>query len=171
MRLKMIPEIKKILYATDLSENARYAFTYAVSLADRYGAKITILHVLEELHPGATNLAAQIVGEEKWNELRKDNEQNVIHMIKTRLETFCEDVANEVPQCQFFVDQVLVKIGHPADIILKQAEATQCDMVVMGTHGLGLLADVAMGSTSRRVARRCNKPVLIVRLPEGHGNI
>ena len=167
----MIPEIKKILYATDLSENARYAFTYAVSLADRYGAKITILHVLEELHPGATNLAAQIVGEEKWNELRKDNEQNVIHMIKARLEKFCEDVADEVPNCRFFVDKILVKIGHPADIILKQAEATQCDMVVMGTHGLGLLADVAMGSTSRRVARRCKKPVLIVRLPEGHGNI
>lgn len=163
----MIPEIKKILYATDLSENARYAFKYAVSLADRYGAKITILHVLEELHAGATNLAVQFVGEEKWNELRKNNEQNVIHMIKTRLEKFCENVAGEVPQCQFLVDQVLVKIGHPADIISKKAESTPFDMVVMGTHGLGILADVAMGSTSRRVARRCKKPVLIVRLPEG----
>lgn len=165
MRLKMILEIKKILYATDLSENARYAFKYAASLADRYGAQITILHVLEEVHTGAVSLAVNIVGEEKWNELRKNNEQNVIHMIKTRLEKFCEDVADEVPQCQFFVDQVLVKIGHPADIILKQAEATQCDMVVMGTHGMGMLEEVVMGSTARRVVRRCNKPVLTIRLP------
>ena len=42
----MIPEINKILYATDLSENARFAFGFAASLANRYNAKVTILHVL-----------------------------------------------------------------------------------------------------------------------------
>jgi len=163
----MLPEIKKILYATDLSANARHAFGYAASIADRYAAKITILHVLEELHAGSTSLVANIVGEERWSELREDNEKKVINTIKTRLEKFCDDVAQEVPQCSFFVDQTLVKIGHPVDVILKQAEAMQCDLVVMGTHGLGMLADAALGSTSRLVARRCNKPVLIVRLPEG----
>lgn len=163
----MIPEIKKILYATDLSENARHAFGYAASIADRYGAKITILHVLEELQAGSTSLVSHIVGEGRWNELRRENEQKVIHTIKTRLEKFCEDVASKVPQCRFFVDQIIVEVGHPVDVILQQAEATRCDMVVMGTHGLGMLADVALGSTSRLVARRCNKPVLIVRLPEG----
>ena len=42
-------EVKKILYATDLSENARYAFAYAVSLADLYHAGITMIHVLPEV--------------------------------------------------------------------------------------------------------------------------
>jgi nucleotide-binding universal stress UspA family protein len=45
----IIPEIKKILYATDLSKNARYAFAYAVSLANLYDAKIILLHVLPEV--------------------------------------------------------------------------------------------------------------------------
>ena len=48
----MIPpkvEVKKILYATDLSENARFAFAYAVSLADLYNAAITIIHLLPEV--------------------------------------------------------------------------------------------------------------------------
>lgn len=44
-------KIKKILYATDLSGTAVYAFSYAVSLADMYGAGILILHVLAEF-PG-----------------------------------------------------------------------------------------------------------------------
>ena len=44
-------QIKKILYATDLSENAVHAFAYAVSLANLYGAGITILHVLAK-YPG-----------------------------------------------------------------------------------------------------------------------
>ena len=51
-------EIKKILYATDLSENARYAFAYAVSLADLYNATITIFHVLPEV----PNLGAKPLG-------------------------------------------------------------------------------------------------------------
>ena len=42
-------DVKKILYATDLSENARYAFAYAVSLADLYNAAITIIHLLPEV--------------------------------------------------------------------------------------------------------------------------
>jgi nucleotide-binding universal stress UspA family protein len=41
-------EIKRILYTTDLSLHARHAFSYAVSLANRYDAKISILHVLPE---------------------------------------------------------------------------------------------------------------------------
>ena len=44
-------QIKKILYATDLSETAVHSFSYAVSLANIYGAGITILHVLAEF-PG-----------------------------------------------------------------------------------------------------------------------
>ena len=52
----MIPEIKKILYTTDLSQNARHAFSYAASIANRYGAGVTILHVLEDISPTATSL-------------------------------------------------------------------------------------------------------------------
>jgi len=41
-------EINKILYATDLSENAHHALAYAVSLADRYRARLSLIHVIEE---------------------------------------------------------------------------------------------------------------------------
>jgi nucleotide-binding universal stress UspA family protein len=44
----MLPQIKNILYATDLSENARYAYKYAASLAQQYEARVTILHVIEK---------------------------------------------------------------------------------------------------------------------------
>ena len=49
---------------------------------------------------------------------------------------------------------------------LKQAEEKNCDLIVMGTHGHGTLADVMLGSTARRVVRRSLKPVLVVRLPK-----
>lgn len=163
----MIPNIKKILYATDLSENARYAFSYAASIANRYGAGLTILHVMEDLSPDARSRVTNILGEERWEELKKRNEQQVLDKIKKRLEKFCEDVTKEFPECPFITEDIIAKIGHPVEEILFQVENKSFDMVVMGSHGYGVLADVMMGSTTRRVLRQCNIPVLVVRLPEG----
>ncbi len=161
-----IPEIKKILYATDLSENARYAFGYAVSLASRYDAKITILHVLEELSPAALLLVGDIVGEKRLNTLRKEKQDTVIGSIKTRLEEFCSAFSEKAPECPFTVEKTVVETGHPVDQIIEYADSTDCDVIVMGSRGLSMLADVMLGSTSRRVLRRCSKPVMVVRLPE-----
>ena len=162
----MIPEIKKILYATDLSENSRYAFSYAISLANRYGAGITILHVLEETSATAESLVLNIIGEEKWKTLVEQNKQQVIDTLKKRLEKFCNDVSAELPSCPFITDEIIVRMGIPFDEILIQCEKTNPDLVVMGTHGHGIISNAMIGGTSRRVLRRCKKPVMIIRLPK-----
>ena len=56
--------------------------------------------------------------------------------------------------------------GNPVEVILNVAKEKNCDLIVMGTHGMGTLADVVMGSTARRVIRRSPTPVLVVRLPK-----
>jgi nucleotide-binding universal stress UspA family protein len=162
----IIPEIKKILYATDLSENARYSFSYAASIAHRYGAAITILHVLET-HTGYAYDLSSYLGSEKWEEIRKSHEEETINTIKTRLAKFCEDAAGEHTSCSFTIDGIVVKTGNPVEETLLQVETGNFDLVVMGRHGHGALAEAMMGSTARRVLRRCKKPVLVVRLPEG----
>ncbi|MEJ2100967.1 MAG: universal stress protein [Desulfobacterales bacterium] len=162
----MIPEIRKILYTSDLSPNARFAFSYAASLANRYEAGVTILHILEDISTTADSLVINIIGKEKWNELRKRNEQAALETIKSRLSKFCEDVQAELPSCPFITETIIVKIGNPVEEILQEVENNSYDLVVMGAHGQGALANALMGSTSRRVVRRCKKPVLVVRLPE-----
>jgi nucleotide-binding universal stress UspA family protein len=164
----IIPEIKKILYATDLSDNARYAFSYSASLGNLYGAAITILHVLGPAPPDdyVSDLSAYL-GSEKWEEIRSKLEKETINDIKARLDKFCQDVTGEKASCAFTVDEILVKRGNPVEEILREAQEGDYDMVVMGTHGHGTLADAMMGSTARRVLRRSKKPVLVVPLPEG----
>jgi nucleotide-binding universal stress UspA family protein len=151
----MIPEIKKILYTTDLSQNARYAFSYAASLANRYDAGITILHVLEDISTSADSMVINIIGQDKWEELRVRNEKEVLDTIKARLTKFCDDVQAELPSCPFITDSIMVKIGNPVDEILLEVENKGYDMVVMGAHGHGVLAGAIMGSVSRRIVRRC----------------
>ncbi len=162
----MIPEIKKILYATDLSENARHALGYAASLANRYGAGITFLHVLEDTSAFRDSLMINVLGEDKWKKLLKDNQHKVLDMAKERVKSFCDEVSSEMPACPFITDEIAVRIGHPSEEIMKQVKASECDLVVMGARGLGVLADKLIGSTSKRVLRRCEKPVLIIRLPK-----
>ncbi|RLB13838.1 MAG: universal stress protein [Deltaproteobacteria bacterium] len=163
----MVPEIKKILYPTDLSKNARYAFSYAASMANHYGAGVTILHVLEEPSPVALGMVTDFVGKERWEEMRKEKQESVIQNIKSRLQDFCDEVSEELPACPFIVDDILVRIGHPVDVIIDERKKAGCDLVVMGSRGRGILSGAVLGSTSKRVLRRCDKPVLVVRLPEG----
>ncbi|RLB33266.1 MAG: universal stress protein [Deltaproteobacteria bacterium] len=158
----VIPEIKKILYATDLSKNAHHALSYAASLANRYGAGLTILHVLEDTSAYQDSLVINILGQDRWEQLRAENEEKVITMMKDRVKNFCDDVSKEMPACPFITDDVVVKIGHPVEEILKTAESINADLLVLGARGHGVIADALLGSVSRRVLRRCKRPVLVI---------
>jgi len=164
-----VPEIRKILYTTDLSKNARYAFSHAASIANHYGAGVTILHILEEPSQGALAMVTGFVGEDRWKAMREEKQHILIQTLHSRLQDFCDEVSEELPSCPFIVDDILVKAGNPVDLILKETEETDYDLVVMGSRGRGVMSGAVLGSTSNRVLRRCKKPVLVIRLPEGEG--
>ena len=168
-------QIQKILYPTDLSENAKYAFDYAVSLASRYGARLTLMHVLPEV---PELLDANVIGyisADKWEEIKsrhfQEAQQALIgkrkehHAVKEVLDQFCATKIGGT-DAGIEMDEIVVTYGNPVNEILKTAGEKGCDLIVMGTHGQGGLADALMGSTARRVVRRSKVPVLTVRLPE-----
>ncbi|MGD8367221.1 MAG: universal stress protein [Desulfobacterales bacterium] len=162
----MLPQIQKILYPTDLSESARHAFGYAASLADRYKANITILHVVEELSQNTSLLLNSMLGEERWHQIQEKSTEEFVALIRERIGRFCRDMETEYSGCAFSVDQILVRHGRPTESIISEIRASVYDIVVMGTHGQGGITDAMMGSTARRVSRRSKVPVLVVRLPE-----
>lgn len=53
--------------------------------------------------------------------------------------------------------------GPPAEAILRVAEAERCDLIVMGSRGLGQLKGLLLGSVSERVLQHATIPVMIVR--------
>jgi len=65
----------------------------------------------------------------------------------------------------------MVRIGDPAEEILKKAEETNCDIVIMGTHGKGVITHAFLGSISEKVLHRISKPVFIIPLPKGETDI
>ncbi len=154
-----MPEIKKILYATDLSPNSGYAFRYAVNSAKKHDAKIIILHVVEERAP--------FFDEERLKEISDKKIAEATDLIKKRLKIFCDKRLKDDPQCANKVISIEVCKGYPPEEILKKADELNCDVIVMGTHGKGIIRHSFLGSVAQKVLRRVRKPVFIIPLPEG----
>jgi nucleotide-binding universal stress UspA family protein len=161
----MIPQIKRILYATDLSKNSAYAYRFAMNMADKFNAEIIILHVIEPIPPAARQYMKIYVDEAKWEEKIRYEQEMAAEGIKKRLEEFCTRESQNAPHCLALVSTILVRPGHPVEEILKAADERQCDMIIVGTHGKGFLKHAFLGSVARSVLDRARKPVFIIPLP------
>ena len=167
----MIPKIKKILYATDLSKNSAYALGYAVNSAKRNNAEIVILHVMELMDTNTYHVMAAHLGQEIVAEKEKEREDYAKDRIKKRLEVFYDKVHAEDPE---FTDiKVTIEIcrGYPAEEILRKADQLNCDVIFMGTHGKGIVSQTFLGSMAKKVLRRTRKPVVIIPLPKEESDI
>ena len=163
----MIPQINKILYATNLSKNASYAFFYAVDMAKRHNARIVILHSIERIRHMYGERVEEILQETKDQERKTDIEE-----IKKSLQEFCKRTETQMGgPCVELVSKILVPLGHPVEEILKAADDEGCDVIVLGTHGKGFLTQTFLGSVAGSVLERTRKPVFIIPLPSEKTNI
>ncbi len=162
----MIPQIKNLLFPTDMSDTSNYAFGYAASLANRYDASITLLHVLKDERPTSESLVTSVLGASKWQEILDQKKTEVVENLRSRIERFCDQTREELSSCPFLMEEVIIKIGNPVDEILAEIDRKHYDVIIMGAHGHGAIGGAVMGSISRRVVRRSETPVLVVRLPK-----
>lgn len=154
----MVPKIRKILYATDLSDGASYAFGYAVTLAMGIEAKISIINVYEKF---THNANIQMRSEDFSSAKIKLTEK-----IKTRLQQFAKREGHEECLYAKLIENIYVAAGNPVEEIIGQAKSGGYDLIVMGTHGHGFLYSALIGSTAKKMIKESEVPVLVVRLPE-----
>jgi nucleotide-binding universal stress UspA family protein len=172
----MVPQIKKILFTTNLSKESRLAFDYAISLAMQYGAKIIILHVMEETSWSSSAYVRNILGDERWQELKQTHEEQARQiligkqkegaLIREALTEFCKEAEKDHKECELVMDEIVVTHGIVVDEIIHIAQERKCDLIVMGYHVRGRYGEAIHGSTTRRVLRSAKIPVMLVRLTE-----
>jgi len=159
-----MPEIKKILYATDLSPNsASLVFSYAIDMAKKYGATIVMLHAVEPVHIVAyagSTVAGMMKG------AQKQEQETGLEEIKKRIQAFCEEKEAELGfPCQQLIEKILVPLGNPVHEILRVTDEEGCDAIVLGTHQKGFLTQAFLGSVTREILERTCKPVFVVPMP------
>jgi nucleotide-binding universal stress UspA family protein len=167
----MIPQIKRILYATDLSPNSVYALRYAMDSVLKHHADLIILHVFEKVDPARNAWLDPYLYEDRHKKIYSEHIIETKDLIKKRLKTIRENELKNNPEFEDMAISIEICEGFPAEEILSSAEELNCDAIIMGTHSKGIIANTFLGSTAKRVLRRTRKPVFIIPLPKGETDV
>lgn len=140
---------KKILVPTDASEYSKRSLKIALELARTFQAEVEIFHVTytPQAYWGYTVSYGISVTQE---ELNRNGE--------IALETTLAGMDIEGIQVNSVLDA-----GHPVSKILEEITKEKIDLVVMGSHGYGVVAGSVFGSVSQRVLQKATCPVLITK--------
>jgi len=140
---------QRILIATDGSELSRRAAAVAIGLAQRLQAVLVGVaalpvypyHGVGEAAPAEKSFQAQAAADANRH---------------------LDEIEREAAAAGVGFGRVL-REGHPDDIILQAAEAQQCDLIVMASHGRRGVTSLLLGSETQKVLARSSRPVLVVR--------
>ena len=139
----------KILLAVDGSKYTKKMLAYLATHDDLFSTQnsYTLLTVSPQLPPRARAAAG-----------------------KNMVDSYHRDVAKKVlsPVTKFLLRhgidaKTVAKVGHAGETISNAADSGKFDLVVMGSHGHGLWANLIMGSVATQVLAYCKVPVLLVR--------
>jgi|KBSMisStaDraftv2_1062788.scaffolds.fasta_scaffold744406_1 nucleotide-binding universal stress UspA family protein len=147
--------LKRILVATDFGEASEAALGYGRELARTFGAKLTVLHVAENVLTGA-------IGIDGYVGSYPDFQRSVEESARRQLDAAVTDDDRR----ELGATTVMRTSTSPAMAIVTYAGDEKIDLIVMGTHGRGPMAHLLMGSVAERVVRIAPCPVLTVKHPE-----
>jgi nucleotide-binding universal stress UspA family protein len=142
---------RKILFCTDFSKNAEFAFSFAVDAAlRRPGCELFLLHVVPETDAQFWKTYLYEV-EDVDNKARHDIDRRIDEAYRSRLPAGVEM-------------KIEFRIGRDWQEILAFAKDKDIDLIVMGRQGKGSLQTALFGNVTEKVARKADCAVLIIPL-------
>ena len=147
-------DLHRILVPTDFSEHSRNALRYGIALAEKFGAELHLLHILQDLsvyQPDAVMVGPPVVPpvEELTAAARV-----ALHRLR------------DEQHLEHLVVHTEVREGPPVEEIVDYAHENHIDLIVIATHGRGWFAHLLMGSVAEKVVRKAPCPVMAVHFPE-----
>lgn len=144
---------KKILLPYDGSEHAKNALSHAVDLARDSGAELYVASICNMVAVMNNFDQVSIAEGHLTTQLSEDLEKQSRHDLAEAKSMIPKEIHTEE----------LFEIGSPGPVLLTMAEKYHCDLIVMGSRGLGPLKGIFMGSVSSYLVSRSKCPVLIVK--------
>jgi nucleotide-binding universal stress UspA family protein len=140
-----MPRIERIVFPVDFSELSRAAAPFVLSMAQRYHAKVTLIHALQPpppLYAGMNTVYPEVYD---FEGLSAD--------LKVELEKFAEA---ELPKVEI---KCVVEMGDAAAVITEFAENEGANLICMPTHGYGPFRRALLGSVTAKVLHDAKVPV------------
>jgi len=147
--------ISTILVPSDGSKTARQAAVYAVDLAKQLGASIIVLNVIDQ-RAFVANMISAGDSPRLTQEPVEDYLKEAAAEITSDIKKICDN--------KNVASKIVIRKGHPAEVIIKEAKKSRADLIVMGSRGKSALSAAVLGSVSYGVIHSATKVnVLIVR--------
>ena len=146
-------KLQNILCPTDFSELSIGALNYAGLLAEKFGASLHVLHVVDQAY-------------QYWMAMGPESipvGPSVDEMMGTAKKQMEEFVGEHVPKSLKATTEITS--GRPFLEIIRLAKEKKVDLIVIGTHGRGALRQMLLGSVADKVVHKAQCPVLSVREP------
>lgn len=141
---------KRILCCVDFSSNSENAFKVSMEMAEKYGAKLHLLHVLPPVvNPLITDIDIAIP-EASSKALVQKVEERMFETYGNRIDPGMDHV-------------ISVKDGHVSSEIINYLLDETIDLVILGAYGLSGVELVLFGSVAKRIAHKAPCSVMIVR--------
>jgi nucleotide-binding universal stress UspA family protein len=147
-------DLHRILIPTDFSKFSQNALTYGVAFAEKFGAELYLLHVVQNV----AQVIPEILPVEPPLTPSVEELTSAVHVAFDRV-----ILENRLQNLTIHRE---VREGAPFYEIIRFAKEASIDLIVMGTHGHTGLAHVLLGSVTEKVVRKAPCPVLTVRHPE-----
>ena len=143
-------EIQRILCPVDFSDHSRRALDHAIAIARWYESTVTVLHVFASAQAAAVGPGPVVFEPILLSPVERDK-----LLADTQAFAATESASG-------VTIEAAVREGTVAAEILEQAETTQPDLLVIGTHGRSGFERLLLGSVAERVLRKANCPVMTV---------
>ena len=147
----MLP-VRRILFPTDFSEHAEYAWPYALTFAQEFGAEVHLLHVVAPPPRMAEAYAVNFDPEKMVQALTAEANTSMDHQVEA------------AKTCGLIFHRE-VRVGVDFREIIDYARKHDVDLIVMATHGRTGLAHALLGSVAEKVVRKAPCPVLTIKPP------
>lgn len=155
------PTINRILYCTDLGKHTIPVFMHALNQAEANDASIVVLHVVEPMTDTAKAVIETYMTDSDVQKIQQDGMEKVFTYMKKRLNNFLKQECGESLD-SVSIEEISVVVGKPSEEILQIAEEQNIDLIVLGKASNKVRGSKVMGSTTRRVNRLSQVPIMVV---------
>lgn len=145
-----------ILVCIDNSKQSQKALSRAISVAEKFDSKLSMLMVIEESQVNFWDDTEFKVGAERPQvHLKKESK------IYQQAEKILNDLSKRVPSKIKCVTEILT--GDPARVIVNYSKKNKPDVIILGSRGLGGFSKLLLGSISSKVVDHVSSSVLVIR--------
>ena len=159
----MAPNLHRMLYAIDLSAASIDSFQYAINYAVKNNSTLIVFHVVNQISITCSKMLATFYNEGDEHKIRQEKVNAALNRMETLVGMHRQKELNNPLEHVDKIEYLVVHYGKIVQEIVEKSYQWGCDFIILGPRRKRLLGRLLLPSISRKVIRRTDKPVHVIK--------